>query len=358
MSFEPPLSANEQIYKYLLIIGIGSGSHGEIWLARDNSINREVAVKILDSSQTTLDEHIQEAHRGNIMDHDNLVKIHYADVVERNGIDIVLIVMDHISHGCVLNKLNAANYLPIKTALPIMIDVLRGLEFLHEQDIYHNDIKPKNILIGNNGEGILTDYGISVAGAGQSHVTPGSAYRLHVAPELIQNNHINIQTDIYQAGLTLFRLLNGIGKLRDKLNASSDVNEYFQMVTQGKLIRPSDYLPFIPRNLKSIISKATHFDPTKRFQTVLEMRRSLERLSYAADWTSTMNGAYIAECQNNTYRYEENNIGNGQFDFTAFKKNKKSQHERRIGPLTKTKITKLEAEKTKREFMQKIVMGN
>lgn len=85
MTFNPPLAAGEQIYKYSLIDCIGNGSHGEIWLAKDQSINRDVAVKILDSSQAALDDHIQEAHRGNIMDHDNLVKIHYADVVQRNA---------------------------------------------------------------------------------------------------------------------------------------------------------------------------------------------------------------------------------------------------------------------------------
>ncbi|MAI62038.1 MAG: hypothetical protein CBB87_06050 [Micavibrio sp. TMED27] len=355
--FNPPLTPNEQLYKFTLINRIGTGNFGEIWLAQDESINRQVAVKILDASQAAIDEHIQEAHRGNLMDHANLVKIHYADATTRKGTNLFLIAMDYQPNGSLIQGLNAGNFMPIKTVLPIISDVLRGLEFLHEQDLYHNDIKPKNILLGNNGEGILTDYGISVAGAGQAYVTPTGAYKLHTAPELIANNHINGQTDIYQVGLTMFRLLNGIGKLRDKLNSLGEAG-YYQKVESGNLIQPKDYLPFIPRNLKSIITKATHVDPTQRFQTPLEMRRRLEGLNYVGDWTYTPNGNYMGHCVANEYRFEESRVGNGTYNFTAFKKNKSSQNERRMGVLCKQRATKQEVEKAKRDFMQKIVMGS
>ena len=357
MYFTPPLQPDEQLYKFNLIQRIGTGGFGEIWLVLDQSINRQVALKILDASQTSIDEHIQEAHRGNLMDHANLVKIHYADVANRNGTDLFLIAMDFQQNGSVLNLLNAANFVPIKTVLPIISDVLRGLEFLHEQDLYHNDIKPKNILIGNSGEGILTDYGISVVGTGQAYVTPTQAYRLHTAPELIANNHINAQTDIYQVGLTMFRLLNGIGKLRNKMNSLGEA-EYYRLVQNGNLIKPADYLPFIPRNLKAIISKATHADPAQRFQSPLEMRRRIEALSYAGDWTVTPGGVYTGQCVANEYRFDDSRRTDGSYDFTAFKKNKRSQNERRIGPLSKQRATKREAEKAKKDFMQQIVMGN
>lgn len=354
--FDPPLQPNEQIYKFTLINRIGTGGFGEIWFALDQSINRQVALKILDASQVSIDEHIQEAHRGNLMDHPNLVKIHYADATSRNGTDLFLIAMDFQQNGSVLKHLNAGNFLPIRTALPIISDVLRGLEFLHEHDLYHNDIKPKNILIGDNGEGILTDYGISVSSAEQSDVTPDRAYRLHAAPELITNNHINAQTDIYQAGLTLFRMLNGIGKLREKSNALGDY-EYYEHVQNGNLIKPTDYLPFIPRNLKAVISKATRVEPAQRFQSPLEMRRRIERLCYAADWTVTPGGVYMGECAANEYRFEDTLRTDGSYDFTAFRKNKRSQNERRIGLLSKQRVTKREVETAKKKFMQRIVMG-
>lgn len=357
MYFNPPLQPNEQLYKFTLIQRIGTGSFGEIWLVLDQSINRQVALKILDASQTSLDEHIQEAHRGNLMDHANLVKIHYADVTNRNHTDLFLIAMDFQQNGSALNLLNAANFVPIKTALPIISDVLRGLEFLHEQDLYHNDIKPKNILIGNSGEGILTDYGISVVGAGQAYVTPAQAYRLHKAPELIVNNHINAQTDIYQVGLTMFRLLNGIGKLRDKMNSLGEA-EYYRLVQNGNLIKPADYLPFIPRNLKSIISKATHIDPAQRFQSPLEMRRRIEALSYAGDWTVTLGGVYTGQCIANEYRFEDIRRTDGFYDFTAFKKRKGSPSERRMGTHCKQRLAKTACEKARKDFMQKIVMGS
>src|SRR5690606_28650308 len=114
-----------------LLSRIDGGNFGEIWLARDESIAREVAIKILDASQVSIHQHLMEAQIGNRMEHANLVRIHYADVVTRNGVQVAVIAMDYLRKGSITNTLNPANFLPIKSALPVLIDVLRGLEFLH-----------------------------------------------------------------------------------------------------------------------------------------------------------------------------------------------------------------------------------
>ena len=350
MPFNPPLTQNEQIYKYRLLNRIDGGSFGEIWLARDESIARDVAIKILDASQASINQHLLEAQIGNRMEHANLVKIHYADVVERQGVQVAVIVMDYLRNGSVINALNPANFLPIKVTLPILIDVLRGLEFLHEQDMYHNDIKPKNILVGDGNEGILTDYGISAPGAGQTYVTPRGAYRLHMAPEVINNRHINAQTDIYQLGLTMFRLLNGIGRLRDKYQSIGE-DAYNRMVQNGNVVKASDYLPFIPQNLRTIIGKAIHVDPARRYQSALEMRRKLEGLSYSGNWTCVADGSFLGECRTNFYRFEEVSIGRNVYSFNAFKRNKASGNETRIGDFCKPRIDGAATQQLRKRFI-------
>ncbi len=85
--------------------------------------------------------------------------------------------------------------------------------FLHSNGIYHNDIKPSNVLIGSHGQAQLADYGISgVDSSGKSlSITPRNAYKIHRAPETATTTPIiNPQTEVYQVGITAFRLLNGI----------------------------------------------------------------------------------------------------------------------------------------------------
>src|SRR5690606_10037472 len=102
-----------------------------------------------------------------------------------------------------------------------------------------------NILIGANDQGILSDYGISEATGGAASIRPGASYKLHKAPEVVSSNEISAATDIYQVGLTAFRLINGLGLVRDKWSALGQA-EYQNRVVTGDLIAAEDYLPFVP----------------------------------------------------------------------------------------------------------------
>ena len=156
------LNSGDTLYKYKLDYCIGSGEFGQVWLANDLTISRDVAIKIIDDTLAPVAFHLKEAQLGNKLTHQNVVKIHYADVVSINETtNAVIIVMDFHSHGSTLNYLNSANFMPLDKSIRLAVDILRGLEYLHEQNLFHNDIKPSNILLGAKDEGILTDYGIS-----------------------------------------------------------------------------------------------------------------------------------------------------------------------------------------------------
>ena len=210
------LNQGEQIYKYQLSTKIGGGHFGEVWLAYDASIDTMVAVKVLQAPSDEIIEKLTEAHIGNLLDHPNLVRVHYADVVKyKNGIGLAIIAMDYLESGAVINHINPCGFLPITKSLKYTIDTLRGLEHLHGNEYFHNDIKPSNILIGKGGEGILTDFGISTYSEGLVPVHPPASYILHQAPEVLETGTISVQSDIYQVGLTAFRLLNGVNFLNN-----------------------------------------------------------------------------------------------------------------------------------------------
>lgn len=349
------INPGQTIYKFVLQRSIGGGGFGDVWLAHDRTISRNVAVKVL-AQGVTIDERLQEARIGNHLDHANLVKMHYADVVQHNGNDLVIIAMDYHANGSILSGVNSGNFMPIPDVIRFMADILRGLEYLHELNLYHNDIKPKNILIGDANQGVLTDYGITCHSPNGQPVQPRNAYKLHIAPEVLNSNQINVQTDIYQVGLTAFRLLNGIGQIRDKFNALGQ-NDYYQLVKDGKVVQTNDYQPFVPRNLKGVINKAVNVDPSSRYQSAVEMRRALERLSYPGYWTTDACGSFVGHNERYDFRFEERAQTAKSFEFAAFKKFRDSGRETKISAHSGKNLTRKQTDDLKRKFMQWVVTG-
>lgn len=349
------ISNGQSIYKYTMKSPLGSGGFGDVWLAHDQTIARDVAVKVL-AQDGNINERLQEAIIGNHLEHSNLVKMHYADVVNVSGVGVVIIAMDYLANGSILSRLNSCNFMIIPEVIRYMTDILRGMEYLHELNLYHNDIKPNNILIGNAEQGVLTDYGITCYSPGGLPVNPKSAYKLHIAPEVIASNQINCQTDVYQVGVTAFRLLNGIGCIQDKFNSMGE-DEFYHAVCRGEIIQSNDYLAFIPRNLKTVINKAVHVNPSCRYQSAIEMRRALERLNFCGYWTTDDSGNFRGYNGKYEYRFEEKALSAKLYEFTAYKINKESGRETKVADYSQKKLTNKQKEDIKRNFMQWVVTG-
>ncbi|SER20595.1 Serine/threonine protein kinase [Amphritea atlantica] len=356
MSLRISLKPGDNLYKYQLIRFIGGGNFGEVWLALDVTLSREVAVKILDESMAPAAENLREAQLGHRLQHQNVVHVHYADVVPVSGINIVIIAMDYHPNGSVLNLQNPSNFLVITQALAISIDILRGLEYLHEQGLFHNDIKPSNILIGPRREGILTDYGISGVSPNLQPTPAPNAYVLHRAPETAQHNNISVLTDIYQVGLTLFRLINGLGLIKETRDAIGQ-DSFEQLKAKNKVLATRDYRPFVPNSIRKVISKATKADPTQRFQSVLEMRRALENIALYGHWTTDSTGNYQGYFSNQLFyfTYEKNSRG---FKFTPYRRRLATGNETRIARLCASNLSENGLSQAVSDFMLSVINGN
>ena len=250
-----------------------------------------------------------------------------------------------------MRKCSAVNI----NAIRITIDILRGLEYLHEQGLYHNDIKPSNILIGPRSEGILTDYGISCLSPDLQPAQAPNAYVLHRAPETGVHNNISVQTDVYQVGLTLFRMVNGIGLIRD-LRESLGQDRFEEFKTQDKIPRKQDYQDFVPSNIKRVITKATKSDPTERYQSSLEMRRALEAIALHGYWTTDSTGSYMGYFNNQIFRFEINKTNKG-LNLNAFRKRIDSGKETKVGAMTAKNLTPQELNNKRKAFMLAVVNG-
>ncbi len=301
-------------------------------------------------------ENLKEAQLGNRLNHSNVVHVHYADVVDVNGHNIVIIAMDYHPSGSVVGQLNSSNFLSIISSVSLAIDILRGLEYLHEQSLYHNDIKPSNILIGPRGEGILTDYGITGISVDSQPTQAPNAYILHRAPETTTSNTISIQTDVYQVGLTLFRLMNGIGLIRD-IQQSVGNTQFELLKSQNKIPNEKDYLLFIPNNIKKIIKTATNANTKERYQSALEMRRALEAIAIHGYWTTDSKGNFVGHFNNQVFRYEITKDYRG-FCFLPYRKRLATNRETKVARMAGRNLTKRECTKLIKKFMLNVVEGN
>lgn len=344
-----PILGNNLLNKYELLRELGKGSFGEVWLAQDKVIFQNYAIKILKPG-VTIDTRLQEAQIGHAFYHKNLVHAYQADITDNNEI---IIAMDYCPSGSVVSLINSKQFISLKKSIHIIIDVLCGLEYLHRYNCFHNDIKPQNILISQQDYYQLADYGIAgVAPVGSYFVMPPNCYGLHVAPEVRNGYGISKFSDIFQVGLTFYRLLVGIDSLKSKVQSIGG-EEYHRLLAEGKLIQMKDFPSYIPHKIRSIILHSINPQYKKRYQSALDMRRALERLSFVGEWSVDNNGEYIGEDCSYWYRYELDDCS-----IRAFKKNKQSSREICISKYSGNNISSLkEVDKIKDNFMQNVILG-
>lgn len=340
------------VYKYVLKQRLGAGCFGEVWLSYDNTIGRDVAVKIVRADGPLTVDKFKEAWIGNRFDHNNLVKVHYADVVNVGGENYIIITMDYLENGSILSQLNSCGFLPLPRALMVMRNILFGLDYLHNTGFYHNDIKPSNILVGSAGQAVLSDYGITRAAGETSDVL---SYYLHQAPEILSGGNAGILTDIYQCGLTAFRLFCGVGLLDAKWNRDGAV-KYNADILSGKLVSVKSFPEFVPSQIRHIILKSTSLNPADRYQSAIDMRRDFEKLSYSGFWDADAKNQLIGRRlnNNNTYVYDENPSKGKTIDFEA-KVLYPSGMINRVTQFCKTKVSKSELSKVRQKFIKWVI---
>ena len=348
-----PLSAGTTFFnKYQLIGPIGGGGFGDVWLADDRTVNHRFAVKILKPG-LSVDAQLTEAKVGHAFTHNNLVRVHQADVTTDGR---VVIAMDYHAAGAITTLANPANFVPLPQVLRATIDILQGLEHLHSLNVFHNDIKTENILLGEHGQAILTDYGIVGISPTGGPVAPPNWYVLHAAPEVSNGTGIDARTDIFQVGLTMFRLLVGLPTL-EAIYRTVGKDGYVKAISSGELLGPPDFPHHVPGAVRRIISKAISVNPDNRYQSALEMRRTLEKLSYAGHWTVGPDGKPLGIGQSHEYTYDCIKQSSGKFAVSASKTNTRSERTTAVKSFSEKNLGRTAAEKLVAKFVKAVIEG-
>lgn len=288
------------------LIGNNQGRNSEVYLAHDPQLGGYIALKEIPLTKfNSPTDYFSEARTLYANKHPRVVPIMYAC----QDCDFVRLTMPFYKNGSVQNIIEH-NPLTVNQIITWGQQFLDGLNFVHINGFVHFDIKPTNILISDDGSVMLADFGQTrfIDFLGTALIPP--LYPAHVAPEIFGNTRTTKLTDIYQCGVTLYRLCNGDRVYKQQFFKYVDslgnlVPEYAEAIKMGKFPNRNYFLPHIPKKLKKIIKKALNIDPSKRHQTVLELMNDLGRVSNLLEWKYIYQDNIIKWIKNTVeYTYE------------------------------------------------------
>ena len=262
--------------RYEIIKSIGEGGMANVYLARDVILDRRVAIKILRGDLANDEKFIRrfqrEALAASSLSHPNIVEMY--DVGEDNG--NYYIVMEYVEGKTLKQymKKRTNGRLTISEAVDIMLQLTDGIAHAHDSYIIHRDLKPQNIMIQEDGQIKITDFGIAMAlnstQLTQTNSVMGSVH--YLPPEQASGKGSTIKCDIYSMGILFYELLTGTLPFKGENAVEIALKHMKEPLPSIRKQNPS-----IPQSIENIIIKATAKNPKNRYNDVKEMHNDLQR---------------------------------------------------------------------------------
>jgi serine/threonine protein kinase/Flp pilus assembly protein TadD len=261
---------------YELLEEIGRGAQGVVFRARQKSLNRTVALKVISLGQWASKAHLKrfrrEAEAAASLDHPSIVPIY--EVGERDG--SCYFSMKFVEGGQ-LDEVVRRTPMSIRQAVELIAKVARTVHYAHEHGILHRDIKPGNILLDAKGEPHLTDFGLARLIESESSVTQTLdvlGTPSYMAPEQAVGNNaaVSSTTDVYGLGAVLYQLLTGHPPF-----AGGTTYETIKLLEDTEPRLPRQLNPKIDRDLSTVCLKCLEKDPERRYSSAFALAEDLER---------------------------------------------------------------------------------
>jgi serine/threonine-protein kinase len=259
--------------RYRLEAKLGSGGMSTVYLARDETLDRAVAVKVMHREMSEQPDQLQrfrqEARAVAKLTHPNVVSV--IDAGEDGGHPYI--VFEYVKGETLKQRIGRVGALDTQEAIAYAIEVARGLSVAHARNMVHRDIKPQNVLIDEEGRAKLTDFGISrqLEQAGMTATGRVLGTTDYVAPEQAMGKGVDPRSDIYSLGVVLYEMLVG----QVPFHADSQVGVAMKHVNE-ELPDVQRRRPEASAAVALVVERATAKDPAERYQTIAEMIDDLE----------------------------------------------------------------------------------
>ena len=270
---------------------LGKGGMGEVYLARDAKLGREVALKVLPAELATDPERRERFHREAqsvaALKHPNIVMIHSVE-----EIDGLLFFTMELVEGRALSELLPSNGFSLEQAFGLAIPIADAIAEAHSKNITHRDLKPANIMVDDAGRPKVLDFGLAKlllpeseadgATMAVSHTETQEGRILgtaaYMSPEQAEGKPIDHRSDIFSMGIILYEMVTGERPFQGETNIST-----VSSILKDTPSSVTDLKPSLPRHLARIIHRCLAKDPERRYQSMKEVRNELEELKREVD---------------------------------------------------------------------------
>jgi eukaryotic-like serine/threonine-protein kinase len=260
--------------RYRVLGRLGVGGMATVYLAEDSSLGRKVALKVMAERYSEDGEFVErfrrEAQAAARLNHPNIIAVY--DRGEADGRPYI--AMEYLQGRTLKQVVQKNGPLSAERAIAVAIQVLAGLRYAHEHGVVHRDVKPHNVLVGDDGRIKVTDFGIAHAGDPQmTEVGSIVGTAQYLSPEQARGRSVGPQTDIYSLGVVLYEMLAG----RVPFEGDSSVAIAMQHVSDAPPPLRS-LAPLVPESLALVVAHAMLKDPSQRYASADEFSADLDRV--------------------------------------------------------------------------------
>lgn len=278
------------------------GQNSKTFTARDHQLDADIVIKeIAKASLASPAIYFAESKALYASAHPNVVQLHYAC----QNADHIFIAMPYYANGSLKPLISDGSHLTIRRVVTLACQTLSALHNIHSKGLIHFDVKPDNILLSDRRDALLSDFGLAKQmTGGLAH--PGKAYQKMIPPEaLIGQAAFDLRWDIYQMGLTLYRMTVGNAEFDRQFASYTDAQTFRNDVLAGRFPDRKKFPPQAPSRLRTVIKNCLKVDPAERYQSAIEVANALAlvdgkeldwQLSEVAGvrkWTKNENGISI-----------------------------------------------------------------
>ncbi|MCR5665452.1 MAG: Stk1 family PASTA domain-containing Ser/Thr kinase [Eubacterium sp.] len=259
--------------RYEVIGKIGTGGMSDVYKAKDHTLGRNVAVKVLKAEFADdvnfVTKFRSEAQSAAGLEHPNIVNIY--DVGSEKGLHYI--VMEYVEGITLKTYIEKKGQLTYKEAVSIAIQVGRGIEAAHNKNIVHRDIKPQNIIISTEGKVKVTDFGIARAASANTINSDVMGSVHYSSPEQARNGFVDGKSDVYSLGIVMYEMVTG----RVPFDGDTTVAVAIQHL-QEDMVSPSAYAPDLPISIEKVILKCTQKSADRRYETMADLLVDLKKV--------------------------------------------------------------------------------